>query len=72
MNATGDEASEEELRDAQVEAKAHRDELDDKDVEDLFGDADEEGFEESSAEPERVTDDELFDEKDLETLQERL
>ena len=56
------------MKEAQEEAKAHRDELDSKDVEDLFGDADEEGLEESSAE--RVTDDEMFDEKDFETLQE--
>ena len=45
---TDEEVSEDELKDAQVEAKAHREELDDKEVEDLFGDADEEGFEESS------------------------
>ena len=44
------------------------DELDRREAEDLFGDADEEGFDEAS--PERVTDDELFDERDFETLQE--
>ena len=65
---TDEEVSEDELKDAQVEAEAHREELDDKEVEDLFGDADEEGFEESS--PERVTDDELFEEKDFENIQE--
>ena len=65
---TDKEVSEEELKDAQVEAKAHREEMDDKAVEDLFGEADEEGFEESS--PERVTDDELFNEKDFENIQE--
>ena len=62
-----DEVGEEELERAHQEATTQRENMTQHEAEDLFEDVDEEGF--GDASPERVTDDELFNEEDFETLE---
>ena len=61
------EVGEDELAEAHQEATTQRENMIQQEAEDLFEDVDEEGF--GDASPERVTDDELFNEGDVEVLE---